>query len=204
MKTSFPIMAVVGLLTLALPGFAAPWVQTTSLPDGYVGHSLVYASNYLYQAGGTSDAIGFSDGTNVFYAQVHSDGTIGAWTNTTSLPVAIIGQASVAANGFVYLLGGDDFWIDDSLPGGYQLIVTNTVHYAKINSDGSLGSWQTANPLPNPNGLTQLSASVWNNRIYAIGGSDENGLLVNTVYSATIQSRKWNTGSSTVAGFKFM
>ena len=29
-----------------------------------------------------SDTNGFIDGTNVFYAQIHSDGTIGAWTNS--------------------------------------------------------------------------------------------------------------------------
>jgi hypothetical protein len=90
MKSNFPIMAVVGLLTSALPSLAAPWVQTTSLPDAYIGHSLVYASNYLYQAGGYSDANGFADGTNVFYAQVHNDGTIGAWTKATSLPEASV------------------------------------------------------------------------------------------------------------------
>jgi hypothetical protein len=173
-------MVIASLLTLALPGLAAPWVQTTSLPDTYTGQSLVYASGYLYQAGGGSRNNGILDGINVFFAQVHIDGTIGSWNAATSLPEAVIYHAGVAANGFVYVLGGEQYDPADGIT------ITNIVYYARINSDGSLGSWQTANPLPNT--LEFLSASVWNNRIYVIGGSDENGLLYNTVYSATIQT----------------
>jgi hypothetical protein len=172
------------LLNLAVPGMAAPWVQTTSLPDAYIAQTLVYASNYLYQAGGSSDSYGFDDGTNVFYSLVHSDGTIAAWTKTTSLPVAVIDPASVAANGFVYVLAGEDFFPDNSPQGGV-VIPTNTVYYAKINSDGSLGSWSSASPLPN--NLTGLGASVWNKQIYVIGGSLATTLSSN-VYSATIQA----------------
>jgi hypothetical protein len=196
MKTSFPIMAVVGLLTLALPGFAAPWVQTTSLPDGYADHALVYASGFLYQTGGASNTNGETDGTNVFYAQVHNDGTIGAWNNATPLPEFVNNHASVAANGFVYVIGG----LHTSLTNLANPDVPSAVVYqAKISSDGSLGSWQTANPLPNS--LWRFSASVWNNRIYVIGGLDENSLLVNTVYSATIQTNGSLSAWTTQAPF---
>src|ERR1035437_4660276 len=82
------------LCSLALPGLGAPWVQTTSLPDAWCGHSLVYASGYLYQAGGGSETWGIADGTNVFYAQVHSNGTIGSWNAATPLPEAVIYHAS--------------------------------------------------------------------------------------------------------------
>ena len=163
---------------LASPSLAAPWVQTTSLPDTYVGQSLVCASNYLYQAGGYSGNNGIVDGTNVFYAQVHSDGTIGNWNSTTSLPVAVANHAGVAANGFVYVLGGDQYDPTDGV------FTSSNIYFAKINSDATLGSWQTANPLPSA--LDFLSASVWNNRIYVVGG--DGTAQVNTVYSATIQS----------------
>ena len=167
------------LCSLALPGLGAPWVQTTSLPDAYDNHSLVYASGYLYQAGGDSSNDGFPAGTNVFYAQVHSDGTIGSWNVATPLPEAVAFHAGVAANGFVYVLGGNHYNPVDGIT------ISSAVYYAKINSDGSLGSWHTANPLPHLSQL--LSASAWNNRIYVVGGSDGNDLQ-NTVYSATIQT----------------
>jgi N-acetylneuraminic acid mutarotase len=179
------------LASLALPGLAAPWVQTTSLPDGYTGQSLAYSSGYLYQAGGVSLNNGFQDGTNVFYAQVHNDGTIGNWNSTTSLPEAVSYHAGVAANGFLYVLGGLHFTDDTGI------FFTNTVYYSKINSDGSLGGWNIAAPLPQ--GLNQLSASVWNNTIYVACGSD-GSLAMSNVYSAQIQSNgslsSWTTQKS--------
>jgi hypothetical protein len=177
-------LALLLYLFLTLPSLAAPWVQTASLPDTYVGQSLVYASNYLYQAGGGSGNNGPADGTNVFYAQVNDDGTTGAWTNATSLPKAVLYHAGVAANGFVYVLGGESFDPNNPVNDGFS--ISMIVYYAKINPDGSLGSWQTANSLPSP--LCYLSASVWNNQIYVIGGvGDFIGSTYDTVYSATIQ-----------------
>src|SRR5580692_920764 len=154
-------LALLLSLTLASPGLTAPWVQTTSLPDTYIFQSLVYASGYLYQAGGGSGNNGITDGTNVFYSKVYNDGTIGSWNVTTSLPVAVYEHAGIAANGFVYVLGGANY-------SAGNITLSSNVYYAKINADGSLGSWQTANPLPDT--LQFLSASVWSNRIYVIGG----------------------------------
>ena len=182
---------LLSLLTFTLPGFAAPWVQTTSLPDGYVGHSLVYSSGYLYQAGGATETYGFSDGVNVFYAQVHSDGTIGNWNSATPLPEGVCYHAGVAANGFVYVIGGNHF---NDEAGDFE---TNIVYYSKINSDGSLGAWNITTPLPKI--LFFLSASVWNSTIYVTGGSTDSTISSN-VYSAQIQTNgslsNWTTQAS--------
>src|ERR1700733_5773315 len=190
-RTAGVLALLLSLLTLAMPGFAAPWVQTTSLPDGYEGQSLVYSSGYLYQAGGASELYGFSDGTNVFYAQVYSNGTIGNWNSATPLPEAVSYHAGVTANGFVYVLGGLHF-TDEA--GGFY---TNIVYYSKINSDGSLGAWNITTPLPQ--NLDCLSASVWNNTIYVAGGGN-GSLAVSNVYSAQIQTNgslsNWTTQAS--------
>jgi hypothetical protein len=180
MKPNLSLMAVVGLLSLALPGLGAPWTSITPLPDGYSLHTLAYESGYLYNIGGSSYTDGDEDGTNVFYAQVHSDGTIGAWNNATSLPEAVLSHAGVAANGFLYVLGG--YHYTDALGD----VASDVVYYSKIITNGSLGSWQTANPLPNK--LVDLSASVWNNMIYVIGGLDGSDHLTKAVYSAQIQT----------------
>ena len=178
-RTAGALALWLGLLTLATPVLAAPWVQTTSLPDGYSAAALVYASGFLYHTGGSSESSGFYDGTNVFYGQVNTNGTIGTWNNGTPLPEITLYHASVAANGFVYVIGG--YHYNDAA----GIYISSNVYYAKINLDGSLGSWQTANPMPDT--LDDQSASVWNNRIYVIGGQDYNSVL-NTVYSATIQT----------------
>ncbi len=167
------------LLTFAWPGQGAPWVSTTSLPDGYFSHTLTYASGYLYNIGGCSVTNGNAAGINVFRAPVHDDGTIGAWTNATSLPEAVNNHASVSANGFLYVLGGYHYF-----PTAGN-IASNVVYYGNIHADGTIGLWQTANPLPV--NLAGLSASVWSNTIYVIGGFDGNAEH-NTVFSATIQT----------------
>ena len=176
-KTAGALPLLLSLFFLTLPGLAAPWVQTTSLPDPYSDHSMVYASGFLYHAGGFNpNTYGESD--RVFYSPVQSNGTIGDWNVTTPMPAKILDHAGVAANGFVYVLGGYHY-----IPDYYT--ITNAVYYSKINSNGSLGTWQTANPLPQP--VIFNSASVWNNRIYAIGGWNGQALISN-VYSAMIQA----------------
>lgn len=158
---------------------AQTWNTLTSLPDGYFGQSAVYYNGYLYQAGGAGAIDGPPDGLIVYYTKVNTNGTIGAWQSATPLPEAVYEHAGVVANGFLYVIGGWHY--NDSL-GEY---VTNVVYYAKINTDGSIGSWQTANQLPQPN--ISLSASVWNNTIYVAGGTDGNTIFDN-VYSANVQA----------------
>jgi hypothetical protein len=186
-RTAGAMVLLLPLCFLTLPGLAAPWVQTTSFPhpagygqpEGFAEHSMVYASGYLYHAGGFGDFNG--DSASVFYSQVQSNGTIGAWNVTTPLPAKILDHAGVAANGFVNVLGG--FHYTDA--SGYT--ITNAVYYSKINSNASLGTWQTASPLPQP--MMFHSAAVSNNRIYAIGGwNEQTQSLISNVYSAIIQS----------------
>lgn len=133
---------------------------------------------FLYQAGGGSYTSGSGDSENVFYAQVQTNGTIGAWKSATLLPEGVEFHAGLAANGFLYVLGGYHFPAEG-------VYFTNVVYYAKIKSDGSVGSWLVANPLPYA--VAYLSASVWKNTIYVVGGTDVNTDYSN-VYSATIQS----------------
>jgi len=68
---------------------------------------LSRAHSFLYNIGGVSDSYAEIDGTNVFYAQVYTNGTIGAWNHTTSLPESVFDSAGVADNGFVYVIAGN-------------------------------------------------------------------------------------------------
>ena len=177
------VPAVVGLLNLASTPAGAQWTQTTSLPARYAEHTLVYSSGFLYQAGGVSYELG-TDAVSVLYAQVHSNGTVGTWNAATPLPEAVYDHAGVAANGFLYVLGGVHY-----TPASGD-VLSDTVYYSKINPDGSLGAWQTANHLPYAPQF--CSATAWNGRIYVIGGWGSTGPTVggftNAVYSAAIQT----------------
>jgi hypothetical protein len=173
--------AKIGLLfcLLSLAAAGQQWTQTTSLPDGYAGQSLVYWNGFLYQAGGASNGNGILDGANVFYAQVHTNGTIGTWNVATALPEFVQYHAGVVVNGFLYVLGGYHYNAE------LGFFVANLVYYAKFNPDGSVGAWQTATPMPNP--LFFFSAVVWNGRIYVAGGCN-GATFYNAVWSAQVQT----------------
>ena len=89
-------------------------------------------------------------------------------------------RAFAAANSqhHIYLLGGVD------KDGRYL----NSVEFAPIHDDGSLGTWQETTPLNNAR--FYLSASIIDNYIYAIGGADgplgEDNLPSATVEKAEI------------------
>src|SRR5690349_17248739 len=102
----FSVLTSLGFWCLSFSASGAQWMQTTSLPDGYQEHALTYASGFLYNSGGGTAAHAELDGTNVFYSQVYADGTIGPWNHATSLPEAVFEHASVAADGFVYVIAG--------------------------------------------------------------------------------------------------
>ena len=139
-------------------------------------HASVSANGYLYVIGGDN---GGAQST-VLYAKLNSDGSTGAWiTNANALPATrrFINHSAVVANGYVYVLGGES--------GG---ITQSTVYYAKLNSDGSTGTWSTnSNSLPIKR--RGASAAVVNGYVYVLGGYDDAfGAAYTTVYYAKINS----------------
>jgi hypothetical protein len=179
MKSRQTVLAFVALFGFASTASAQQWTSTTPLPIGYQEHILVSANGFLYNIGGVSAINSEADGTNVYYSQVYTNGTIGAWKNTTPLPEAVFDSAGVADNGFVYVIAGNHY---NATVGDF---LTNIVYYTKINSDGSLGAWQTASPFPQA--VSFLGAALWNHIIYAVGGQN-NIRAFNNIYSARIQA----------------
>ncbi|MBI2017784.1 hypothetical protein HYS92_01915 [Candidatus Daviesbacteria bacterium] len=134
------------------------------------------ANGYVYVMGGNDGVTTVY--SSVYYAKLNADGSTGAWkTNSNSLPVARQRQSSVVANGYVYVLGGDD-----------NVAIRSSVYYAKINSDGSTGTWTTnSNSLP----LVRYyhSSIIANGYMYAIGGYD-------TDYRSSVYYAKLNADGS--------
>jgi len=103
------------------------------------------------------------------------DGSLTLWQEIKSLP-EYFGQASVQNNGYLYVLGGRN--TNNS---------TNTVIYAKINSDGSLNNWETTSPLIHPRAY--FSSVIVGEYIYVMGGEFNIGPEVDiTVEKAHINS----------------
>jgi len=97
-------------------------------------------------------------------------------TNPTPLPVPLIEHASVVYNGKIYVLGGS------SIDGNRR----NTVYFADILPDRTVGTWMTTTPLPQAR--EDFEAVVWNGFVYVMGGSTTGGAYLDTVLHAQIQS----------------
>jgi len=154
-------------------GSLGNWKRTTSLPEPRVyHHEAVVHNGVIYLVGGEYPSNNFP--REVYYATIDASGEVGAWTETTPLPVGMEGH-------FVLVYGDDMFVIGGSM----QLIHYDTVYKAHINPDGSLDSWIEWGRLPEPR--ARHSSIVLDGRVYVIGGRFDPDSLVDTVYFANIE-----------------
>ena len=169
------VTATVDYAPINSNGTLGTWTATTSLPTAIeVATSVVY-NGYVYEIGGYTSAAGTTTAT-VDYAPINSNGTLGTWTATTSLPTATYEATSIVYNGYVYEIGGDTT-IETST-------TTATVDYAPINANGTLGTWTGTTSLPTA--TDQANSVVYNGYVYEIGGT--------TAVNATVDYAQINNG----------
>ncbi len=104
------------------------------------------------------------------------------WSETTPLPNGSWRHACAAANGFIYFLGGGSGPSADC-------------YYARVNPDGTIGSWQSASALPTT--LGWLAADATGGHIYAVGGWNLSGLTNAASYAPLDSSGAIGAWSST-------
>ena len=104
--------------------------SSVSMPADLDGFSTVVNNDYIYIIGGNNS--GDSAVSSAYYTRVNSDGSLNAWQTAASLPAAREYGVATVAKGYIYYIGGET--------GG---TAQSTVYYARINTDGSLGSWST-------------------------------------------------------------
>lgn len=158
------------------PSFGS-WNHNTNisaLPGARAGHSAEIANGYLYAIGGYSGAGGATVQSSVYYAKLNGSGGAGAWSTANSLPVTLKYHCSGVANGYMYVWGGDT-----------GAGASNAIYYAKLNNDGSLGSWQTSAQTM-PTGIASAGCAIINGRIYSFGGVTSGGVTTSAVYFAEI------------------
>lgn len=142
-----------------------------------IGVASTIYNGYIYAAGGctgTSDCT--SATTNVSYAPIDAQGQVGSWSSTSAaLPAGRAWGKLLTAGNSLYYVGGQD---SDGIP-------QSNVYYATPSS-GNVSSWSNAsNGLPGAR--TRFGATVWNNRLYVVGGnsSTQNTVVYNTAGSGT-------------------
>ena len=112
-------------------------------------------------AGGSTSVFG---ATSLLTPSLRS-GKIDAWTSINSMSTAANGGGSVALNGYMYTI---------------RLGATSTM-YAKINADGTTGTWATTTALPAQRQFAGITTA--NGYIYLYGGAN-GGTVASDVYYA--------------------
>ncbi len=168
-------------------GLVGSWNASTSLPSAKSSSGSAVYNGRVYVVGGWQG----SGGTNtVNYATLNSNGTVGSWTTSpNTLPQNVRVNDIAVYNGYLYSVGG----LDDSTNR------FNSVSYAHINSDGTVGTWSTSgNTLPTT--IQQSATFAYNGYLYVIGGY--NGSAQSAIYYAPLSSDgsvgAWATNSTSL------
>lgn len=133
----------------------ADWGATTNMPQTLKNHQIALWHDYIYLVGGNSG----SAAVNTVYRATQQSLGISSWTTLSNLPVALQDMAVVATQTRLYVLGGRN-----------GTGVSDKIYSAKLNNDGSIGSWilsETTLPQPCWGGRAVM---VMGN-IYMIGGA---------------------------------
>lgn len=153
----------------------SPWSKlgaVTSARHGFAGQMLKdkawLVGGYSYTSGGTQKT--------TEYVTVRDDGSIGPSTMGPALKIPRSWATSFAASGFLYVVGGYE-----NATGA----VWNTIERAKINDDGTLGSFIELPVTLNMGRYTHYSAII-GKYVYVFGG--QNGAVIRSIERAVINA----------------
>ncbi|MCD4736787.1 MAG: right-handed parallel beta-helix repeat-containing protein, partial [Bacteroidales bacterium] len=134
----------------------------------------------MYVVGGFNDV----EYSSAVYRATLQAGGISSWTALNPIPVGIRDHAVVISTNTIYVLGGRD----DSN-------IYNAIYYATINTDGSLGQWQTST-VNLPTTLWGHTAVYSNGYIYLAGGANTmtaTAARANVYYSKVLADNNLST-----------
>lgn len=190
------IMLAIFTLCVTMSFAQLSWTQLTSLDNGRQMCGIAantQAPYFLYVIGGnaavgtTEDVLDANADSNGIYAASFSPttGAIGTWNfvglcpddATTFYNFSYIEQSCFCYNGFLYIVGGNTNSSEAN-----RTVVT----YAPINTDGTLGTWQTKSYSPPGDGESMGPCLQIGGKIYILGGSTNASGLSPKCYIATI------------------
>jgi hypothetical protein len=168
-------------------GNVGAWtVPSTAMPSGRMGHSAALLNGMLYVTGGNDSGGGYR--ADARWALLNTNGTVGAWTTTSPFTTARSQHATVAANGYLYVIAGRDASANPF----------SDVQYAPIRADGTLGTWASAGANFSPSGRFGLAAAASKGYLYVLGGAGSGGTTFAEVFYAPFNAN--GTVGTWVAG----
>ena len=167
------------------------WTTSTALNVNRSGHTTIAYANNLYAFGGYTGNNYLNDSQ---FSKINSNGTVGGWTYTTSLPTNLRNADGFAANGYIYLIGGRSA---DAVCASKTLVVpisANTT-IASGNNPTGIGEWYRANQ--SYSGNRYGAAAVYDRgKVYVLGGA-----CPNTTTALTSGAPETNFGAYTFDSF---
>jgi hypothetical protein len=138
------------------------WYTDSGLSNTRSSFGAVAYNNRLYVIGGLTGTGTGTAVSTVQIANINPNGTLGSWATSTALGSAVYGNDIQVYNDRLYVIGGS------ASVGGAP---STSVYYNKINSDGTLNSWQSTTAMSN--GRMQVGgnfSTIWGAYIYVSGG----------------------------------
>jgi hypothetical protein len=164
---------VVYRTTVNNDGTLSSWETLPNFPINFDDGTSLFIKDRIYIFGTSS---GNSD-SRIYYATYDSDGNIGSWNYVSNMPNNIYLSTLICTDNYVFSIGG---YVDSNNQ------FTNATYRASILADGSIGTFtQISNA---PVAAVAAQSAIAGNKIYFIGGYDNNGNYLNSVYSATFTS----------------
>lgn len=142
-------------------------VQTNvSLTTSRALHTMHRVGNYIYVIGG--ETVYGSPLSSVERAPILLDGSIGPFSvvNGVTLTTPRGRHASAIINGYLYVFGG----------GRMGTSPVTTIERARINADGSLGTFSVVGGMSLANPRYEASAIVMGEKVYLVGGYNKDWL----------------------------
>lgn len=164
-------------------GTLDPWQISGTMRKARSDFAAVMVGHYLYALGGyTGGVFDLADPT-IERAEMRADGTLGEWEIVATMTMPRAGLAVVAAEGYLYAIGGT---VGNAPP-------MTSVEWAPIYADGSLGAWQlTAATIK-----SRSHAVAAHGYLYAPAGAGDN-LIERAQIQPDGSLRAWSILSSTM------
>lgn len=156
-------------------GGIASFESSAPLPQARSQASAVVVGSRLYVVGGLFDGNDKSCAKDtVIFAPINDDGSLGAFSSTTSLPRPPSGAAVAVSGSTIYIVGGTSGFGDTV--GGYSV---GSVLSATVGDDGHLSQWKRVGFLKDDR--YGHAAAVLDSRLFVAGGTFNNGMLGDVV-----------------------
>ncbi len=132
--------------------------------------------------GGTEDNIQVTQGIKGGL-QLSPYGMLGSWLPGSGPTTALYWNSAIVYNGKVYIIGGKGQ--ADSSGGGPGGSIDNAqdgIHYGNIKADGTVDKWDPEKLPSLPQPTYGHASTVYNGRLYIIGGRSANSTTLDSVY----------------------